>query len=67
MSQDATQIGPSRHQLRLDEYDAPRTPDDGAPDRTRTVTVWQEPDGTPITDQGRIAGLETRITQKASM
>lgn len=64
MTNDQTAFGPSRHEVRVDEYTAPRTPDDGPPDATRIVVVWQEADGTPVTDQDRIAALEAKLTQE---
>lgn len=64
MTQDHIAVGPSRHEIRLDKYHEPRTPADGPPDETEVVVVWQEPDGTSITDEARIAGLEAKLTQE---
>ncbi len=61
---DSTTVGPSRHEIRVDQYHAPRTPTDGPPDETEVVVIWQEGDGSPITDAQRIDDLESQLTQK---
>ncbi len=63
MTQDNTAFGPTRHEVRVDEYTAPRTSADGPPDNSTIIVVWQEPDGTPITEEARIAELEARLTK----
>ncbi len=66
MTHDMTAVGPTRHEIRLDKYHEPRTPADGPPDETQVVVIWQEGDGSPITDAQRIDALETRLTLKGT-
>ncbi len=61
--EDTTQIGAQRHELTVAKYHHGRTPDDGDPDETDTVVIWTESDGTPITDEARIAALDATITE----
>lgn len=66
MTHDAVLLGPTRHELRVDEYTAPRTPADGPPDTTRVLVIWHDEHGTTITDPDRIAELETHLAQKGT-
>ncbi|MDQ3540463.1 MAG: hypothetical protein M3440_07220 [Chloroflexota bacterium] len=66
MMHDITAVGPTRHEVRVDKYHAPRTPADGPPDETQVVVIWQEGDGSPITDSQRIDDLEARLTQEGT-
>ncbi len=62
-TKDTTQIGAQRHEITVAKYHNGRTPDNGNPDETDTVVIWTESDGTPITDDARIAALDASITE----
>jgi len=63
---DLARTGPTRMQATVEGWTLPRTGwADGPPDQLTTVTLWHEPDGTLITDEGRIAALEAKQAQEA--
>ncbi len=61
--EDTTQIGAQRHEISVAKYHHGHTPEDGDPDETVNVIIWTEADGTPITDDARIAALDESIKE----
>jgi hypothetical protein len=57
MQHDVSLIGTQRITAHVAAYDNGRTPADGEPDRIVEVEVWQEADGTVVTDPERIAAI----------
>lgn len=51
----------TKHEVQIAEYDEPRTPMDGPPDRIRTYVKWFGPDGKEITSKKKIKKLEKKI------